>query len=545
MAKYTPYFPLSLAFLLAFACAEAPKEEVDLIITEAKIYSLDADFSVQEALAIKDGKVLAIGSEADILKQYQAQEIKSFSGAYIYPGFNDAHAHFVGYARGLRKVNLMGTRSWADALARVQAFQKEHPSDYIMGRGWDQNDWESKTYPHQASLDSLFPETPVYLGRIDGHAAIINSAAMKMAGLSGQEEIAGGMLIQDAQGFTGVLMDNATALIKLPKMDNSLQREAFLEAQENLFAVGVTSLTDAGLLRSDIELLELLYADGSLKIRVNAMVSDDSASLAHYLQSPIETPNLRVKSAKFYLDGALGSRGALMLEPYADDPGNYGLQLKETTYFEMMADSLAQLGWQMCIHGIGDSANRLAVAIYSEALQGLEDRRWRIEHAQIVHPEDQKKMIAAGIVPSIQPTHASSDMYWAEQRIGAERMSYAYPAQSFLKLGAKLPLGTDFPIENINPLYTLRAAYLRQDAAGYPPKGFNLKEALTFEQSLRGMTEWGAYASFEDKKKGTLAVGMYADFIVFEKDLSALSAQELSNQKVMYTYLNGKVVYKR
>jgi predicted amidohydrolase YtcJ len=538
------YLLLLTTFLALFSCTKS-QENVDLIITDAKFFSVDANFSVLEAMAIKEGKIVATGSSAEILQNYTATNTQSFKGAYIYPGFNDAHAHFVGYARGLRKVNLMGTRSWADALARVVDFQNKYPSDYIIGRGWDQNDWESKTYPHQASLDSLFPETPVYLGRIDGHAAIINSAAMKMAGLSGQEEIAGGMLMQDAQGFTGVLVDNATALIKLPKMDNSLQREAFLAAQENLFAVGVTSLTDAGLLRSDIELLESLYADGSLKIRVNAMVSDDSASLAHYLQSPIETPNLRVKSAKFYLDGALGSRGALLLAPYSDDSTNYGLQLKEASYFKMMADSLAQLGWQMCIHGIGDSANRLAIDIYSQALAGLNDRRWRIEHAQIVHPADQKRMVAAGIIPSIQPTHATSDMYWADQRLGAERMKYAYSAQSFLKLGAKLPLGTDFPVEAINPLYTLRSAYLRQDADGFPPKGFRAEEALSFEEAMRGMTEWGAFASFEEKKKGTLEAGKYADFVIFAKDLSTLSAQELSSLEVQATYLNGVEVYTR
>jgi len=479
------------------------------------------------------------------LQSYTATNTQSLKGAYIYPGFNDAHAHFVGYARGLRKVNLMGTPSWADALARVVDFQNKYPSDYIIGRGWDQNDWADKSYPHRSSLDSLFPETPVFLSRIDGHAAIINTAALRQAGLNGNETLVGGTLLQDAQGFTGILIDNATDLIKLPAMDIALQKEALLEAQANLFAKGVTSLTDAGLLAADIELLQTLYADVSLQVRINAMVSDDPSSLAKYLKAPIETPTLRVKSAKFYLDGALGSRGALLLAPYSDDSTNYGLQLKEASYFKMMADSLAQLGWQMCIHGIGDSANRLAIDIYSQALAGLEDRRWRIEHAQVVHPTDQKRMVAAGIIPSIQPTHATSDMYWAEERIGSQRMQYAYSAQSFLKLGAKLPLGTDFPVEDINPLYTLRSAYLRQDADGYPPKGFRADEALSFEDAIRGMTEWGAYASFEENKKGTLEAGKYADFVIFDKDLSTLSAQEMSSLEVQATYLNGQEVYRK
>jgi predicted amidohydrolase YtcJ len=545
MPKFSFSLILLLTALFFSACVKESKVEVDLIVTDAKIHTLDSDFSVVEALAIKNGKVVAVGTEENIYKLYQSSETTAINGAYIYPGFNDAHAHFVGYARGLRKVNLMGTISWADALARVVDFQNKYPSDYIIGRGWDQNDWEDKSYPHRSSLDSLFPETPVYLSRIDGHAAIINTAALRQAGLTGDETLVGGTLLQDAEGFTGILIDNATDLIELPAMDVALQKEALLEAQANLFAKGVTSLTDAGLLAADIELLRSLYADASLQIRVNAMVSDDSASLAQYLKAPIETPTLRVKSAKFYLDGALGSRGALLLAPYSDDTINYGLQLKEASYFKMMADSLAQLGWQMCIHGIGDSANRLAIDIYSQALEGLDDRRWRIEHAQIVHPADQKRMVEAGIIPSIQPTHATSDMYWADQRLGAERMKYAYSAQSFLKLGVKLPLGTDFPVEAINPLYTLRSAYLRVDANGFPPKGFRAEEALSFEDAIRGMTEWGAYASFEEKQKGTLEAGKYADFVIFDKDLSTLSAQEMSNLEVQATYLNGVEVYSR
>ncbi|PTM03666.1 MAG: amidohydrolase [Bacteroidetes bacterium] len=544
MLIITRYLLLLTTFLGLFSCTKS-QENADLIITDAKIYSVDADFSVLEAMAIKDGKIVATGSSEDILQSYTATNTQSLKGAYIYPGFNDAHAHFVGYARGLRKVNLMGTPSWADALARVVDFQNKYPSDYIIGRGWDQNDWADKSYPHRSSLDSLFPETPVFLSRIDGHAAIINTAALRQAGLNGNETLVGGTLLQDAQGFTGILIDNATDLIKLPAMDIALQKEALLEAQANLFAKGVTSLTDAGLLAADIELLQTLYADVSLQVRINAMVSDDPSSLAKYLKAPIETPTLRVKSAKFYLDGALGSRGALLLAPYSDDSTNYGLQLKEASYFKMMADSLAQLGWQMCIHGIGDSANRLAIDIYSQALAGLEDRRWRIEHAQVVHPTDQKRMVAAGIIPSIQPTHATSDMYWAEERIGSQRMQYAYSAQSFLKLGAKLPLGTDFPVEDINPLYTLRSAYLRQDADGYPPKGFRADEALSFEDAIRGMTEWGAYASFEENKKGTLEAGKYADFVIFDKDLSTLSAQEMSSLEVQATYLNGQEVYRK
>lgn len=525
--------------ILLFTACQPLKESVDLIVEAESIFTGD---SLQgNAMAIKDGKVVAVASAENIKQAYESTEYQVYQG-FIYPGFNDAHAHFLGYARGLGQVNLVGTQSWQECLERVQAFADAQDVDFIQGRGWDQNDWVVKKFPTKAALDSMFPNTPVLLMRVDGHAAIANQAALDYAGVDLETEIEGGVIYAPNDKATGVLIDNAVDLVEFPDEDEARLKELVLEAQANCLAAGISSITDAGLKRKDLEFLQALSESGELKLRMNMMVSDDSASLAYYLNKPpVESPRFRIKSVKFYLDGALGSRGALMLDPYSDDPGNYGLQLKPTAYFRRMADSLAKLGWQMCVHAIGDSANRLAVDVFSEANQGKSDHRWRIEHAQIVHPEDQQKMAEAHIIPSIQPTHATSDMYWAKDRIG-ERINYAYVAKRFLDLGMALPLGTDFPVEEIYPLNTLRSAMLRMDVDGFPPGGFRPMEALSFDEAMHGMTAAGAYASFEEKVKGKLVPGHYADFVVFDKDLSKLQAGEFRSMVPTALAINGEML---
>ncbi len=528
-----------LPLLVLFACNPS-KEQVDLIVEAQAIYT--GDTISGNAMAIKDGKIVAVAKVESIRQDYEASEYQAYKGI-VYPGFNDAHAHFLGYARGLGRVNLIGTKSWQECLERVQAFADANELEFIQGRGWDQNDWELKQFPTKVELDSMFPQTPVLLMRIDGHAAIANQAALDYAGVDLDTEVEGGLIYAPQDKITGILIDNAVDLVEFPAEDEARLKELVLQAQANCLAAGISSITDAGLKRKDLEFLQAMSEAGELKLRMNMMVSDDSASLAYYLkQAPIETPRFRVHSVKFYLDGALGSRGALMMEPYSDDPANYGLQLKPTAYFRMMADSLAKLGWQMCVHAIGDSANRLAVDVFAKANQANADHRWRIEHAQIVHPEDQKKMAAANIIPSIQPSHATSDMYWAQDRVG-ERINYAYVAKSFLDLGMTLPLGTDFPVEEIYPLNTLRSAMLRMDVDGFPPGGFRPMEALSFEEALHGMTAAGAYASFEEEVKGKLIPGHYADFVVFEKDLSQLQAGEFRSTQPLALAINGEILH--
>jgi predicted amidohydrolase YtcJ len=532
--------------LLFLAACQAPeaKQAADLIITNATIYTVDSNFTVAQAMAIKNGKILAVGSTADIKAAYKSDSLLNGKGQFIYPGLNDAHCHFVGYAEGLLKVNLVGTQSWQEVLERTQKFAVSKDLSFIEGRGWDQNDWAVKEFPTKKELDSLFPETPVVLKRIDGHAALANQAAFNFAKISGIPQVQGGLVAAINGQATGLLIDNAVALIKFPALPRQQKIATLLQAQKNLHAVGLTSLTEAGLLADDILLIDSLQKAGLLKLRINAMVSDDSASLAYFLENEaIENDWLRVKSAKFYLDGALGSRGALLLEPYSDDASNHGLQLMTTPYFKKWAQKIAAAQWQMCVHTIGDSANRLAISVFEEALGQQENRRWRLEHAQIMSPADVKRLAQTSIIPSTQPTHATSDMYWAKERLGAERLKRAYRAKQFLENGAALPLGTDFPVEDINPMFTFRAAVFRQDAQGFPDTAFFAKQRLSPQEALKGMTYFGAYASFEENKKGRLVPGQIADFVIYNQDFLSAPLSELNTVRPLQTYVDGQLVF--
>lgn len=524
------------------SCEDHPK--ADLIVYNATIYIMDSAFSTVEAMAIKDGKILETGTLDHIRRTYRAPKNIDLEGKFVYPGFNDAHSHFWGYAGTLRSVNLVGSKSFDEVLQRIQDFQKEHKPSFITGRGWDQNDWKTKEFPSKERLDQLFPETPVYVSRIDGHAALANQAALNYAGIDSTTNIPGGIVQLKDGRLTGILIDNAMNLVKPPRMPREAMTAALQEAEQNLFKAGLTTVTDAGLERYQIELIDSLQKNGLLKMRIYAMVSDDSLMLDHYLNNPpLKTEHLNVSSFKFYLDGALGSRGALMLQPYFDDPENYGLQMDSEEHYLAAAQRLKEAGWQMCIHAIGDSANRLALDIYEQTLDSNSDHRWRIEHAQIVHPEDVERYGQMAVIPSVQPTHATSDMYWAVKRLGAARMNEAYPYQSLLTSAGLLALGTDFPVESINPLRTFYSAVFRQDTSGYPEKGFIPEQKLTREEALRGMTIWAAYAAFEDHEKGSLEKGKLADFVVLDKDLMKVDQQNIFDTRVIMTILGGKVVY--
>lgn len=532
------------ASLLSIALSACQKKQVDAeqLLFNGQVHSLNENDQLYEAVAINKGEIIAVGRADSLRDRFDFAEEFDLKGRHIYPSFNDAHAHFVGYAEGLLKVNLLGTKSAEEVIARCQTFAATQAQAFIVGRGWDQNDWPEKSFPDKAILDSVFPQTPVVLKRIDGHAAWVNQAALDYAGITAETSVEGGkILLQDGQP-SGILIDNAVNLVKLPEMKRSEKARAILQAQDSVFKYGLASLTDAGLGRSDIELLDSLQQAGALKLRINAMVRDDSASLAYFLKNgAIEKPRLRVKSAKYYLDGALGSRGALLIDPYADDPANYGLQLIPTDYFRRQCERMLEAGWQVCVHAIGDSANRLAVRVMADVLQAERDRRWRIEHAQIVRPIDVAAMAEYNIIPSVQPTHATSDMYWAEARLG-ERIKYAYPYGNLWKACSGLPLGTDFPVEAIDPLRTYRAAVFRQDDRGFPEGGFLPKQKLSPFQALRGMTYYGAEASFEEDKKGLIAPGYYADLVIFDKAIEDCSLAEINRLRPLALLINGETV---
>lgn len=543
-----------LVVLLLGACSS--KEQADLLIHHAKIYTVDSSFSIAEAVVIKDGKFLAVGSNDEILRHYTATQVIDAQGKTILPGLIDAHCHFYGYGKGLQELNLVGTTSFQDVTNKLVAFSKEHPNGWLIGRGWDQNDWATKEFPNNQILDSLFPDRPVFLERIDGHAALANSYALKAAAIDAQTSIKGGIIeranSKKSSGYqlTGMLIDNAVDLLKkaIPAPSENEINAALLAAQKNCFAAGLTTVDDAGLDKNIVEAIRKLQAAGELKIRIYAMLSDNKENYDRYLQGgPFETGRLHVCSFKFYADGALGSRGACLLQPYSDKPEQQGFLLNTIAHFDSAATLMQAHGFQMNTHCIGDSAVRMISNVYlnhlvskSTASPAPLSYRWRIEHAQVVEKQDLPKF--RGIIPSVQPTHATSDMYWAEDRLGATRVKCAYAYNELLNQTGLLALGTDFPVEDINPFYTFYAAVTRKDLKGFPENGFQMENALSKENSLKGMTIWAAFANFEEKEKGSIVPGKYADLVMIDRNIMECDLSEIPQTKVVYTIVNGEIV---
>ena len=537
---------LSLITLLFISCT--PTEKIDLIVHNAKLYTVNDLFEVTEAMAIHKGKIIAIGPENEIKNKYLAKAYVDAQKRPVYPGFIDAHCHFVGYAKNLSRVDLTGTKSYHEVLQKMVDFAANHSGEWITGRGWDQNDWEVKEFPTKHQLDSLFPDRPVFLQRIDGHAALVNQQALDLAQINVATSIDGGIIEQKNGKLTGILIDNAVDLVAdiIPKLDKKTLTEWLQKAEHHLFEVGLTTVDDAGLDRTEIELLEQLYQDRLLKINVYAMISAQPELLEYYLaKGPYKIGRLNVRSFKFYADGALGSRGACLLAPYSDviEQEQFGLLMETPEFYPKYAALLYEKGFQMNTHCIGDSANRFMLNVYKKVLKSTNDKRWRIEHAQVVHDLDFETFAQYTIIPSVQPTHATSDMYWAKDRLGESRIKNAYAYQQLLKQNGLLALGTDFPVEGINPLNTFYAAVVRKDVKGYPAKGYQIENALTRQEALKGMTIWAAIANFEEQEKGSLEVGKNADFVLLNNDIISTAEEEILNTKVLATYINGEKVF--
>ncbi len=534
-----------LSIYTFFSCQN--KQEVDLIISNAKIYSVNGNFELFEAMAIKDGKVLGLGKNDEIFSQFETKNIKDLNGSAVYPGFYDAHAHFFGYSNVLREANLKGATSFEELIIRVMAHRTKYPNaSWVLGRGWDQNLWEVQEFPNKTVLDSLFPNTPVLLTRVDGHAALVNQKALDMAGFDENTIIEGGKLIKNEMGLTGVLMDNAeTAINKfVPVESRDVRVLSYLEAQRNCLAVGLTSLVDCGVIMEWFEISDSLYHSGDLKIKLNLFLNPNEENFEFAKNNGIfKSDRLQVQGFKVYSDGALGSRGACLLRPYSDDPGNSGFLLNSEEKLKSFALRIYDLGFQMNTHAIGDSANRLMLDIYNEVLGDNTDRRWRIEHAQVVNPEDYEKFSKNKIIPSVQATHCTSDMYWADERLGEDRIHFAYAYKSLLENAGILALGSDFPVEDINPIYGFHAAVARVDSENKPEGGFQMEDAISRENALKGMTIWAAYSVFEDDRKGSLEIGKEADFVVLEKDIMDCAVEELRSVKVLETYISGETVF--
>jgi len=528
--------------LLAAACKQK-EYNADILVKNALVYTVDNKFSVAQAFVIKRGKIIAVGDTDTLAQKYLAREVIDAHGKAVYPGFIDAHTHFYRYGLTLQEVSLKGTQSWNEVADSVKAYATRTPDGWIIGNGWDQNKWAVKKFPNKAKLDSLFPVRPVILTRIDGHAIIANQAALNIAGIKPGQTIAGGEIETVKGKLTGMLVDNAMGLVrrKIPDPTDQMTENAFLGAQKNCFAVGLTTVDDCGLPYTMVNVIAELQHKGSLKMRMYVMLSDNPENFEYLFKRGVyKTPGLDVRAFKVYADGALGSRGACLLKPYNDQKNWRGFLLSSPAHFAQVAKMIADKGFQMCTHAIGDSANWVILKIYASVLKGKNDRRWRIEHSQIVDPEDLKYFGDYNIIPSVQPTHATSDMYWAAQRLGPQRVKTAYAYKQLLQQNGWMPLGTDFPVENINPIYTFYAAVERMDLKGFPNGGFQPENAISRIEALKGMTIWAAKANFEEKEKGSIEPGKYADFVILDNDI-----MKVAKVKVLKTYVNGEKVYER
>ena len=533
--------PAFCASILTFMTSCNQKTPVDLIVHNANIYTVDKDFSKAQAFAVKDGKFVAIGDEKQIMQQYTAVETIDAQGDAVYPGFMDGHCHFTGYGENLvRWADLKGCRSFDEVIERLKTHDSLYPSEWLLGRGWDQNLWEGAEFPDNEKLAEVFPEKKVLLTRVDGHAVLVSKEVLALANIDENTKMEGGMAIIKDGHCTGVLLDNLADAAKafVPPMETAQRTTAFMQAQENCMGVGLTSVTDAGLDIATIELIDNLQQAGQLKMHVNSMVNPDDETMDHFMQQGvIDKERLTVRSVKIYADGALGSRGAKLLEPYTDDPENTGLMVESDDFYRHVCQKAYDNNYQVCCHAIGDGGVHHILDIYSEYLKGQNDLRWRIEHSQVVDEADFQRYGDFSVIPSIQTTHCTSDMDWADERLG-ERIKNAYAYQQLLQQNGWVINGTDFPIEDISPIYTFYAAIARKHLDGTPAEGFQMENALTREQALRSITIWVAKGCFLEARKGSIEVGKDADFVILDRDLMTVAENEIPEAKVKLCHIH-------
>ena len=527
-------------------------EPADRIFICARGYSGDRAKPYFEALAVKSGRILAVGGHAPVLAAHKGPktEVIDLKNGYVYPGFIDAHAHFGGLGRFKRQLDARSTKSFDElvALAKERA-AKAAPREWILGGRWDHASWGMKEFPTHHKLSEAVPDVPAFLSRVDGHAALANRKAMELAGITRDTpDPPGGDILRDANGdATGIFVDNATDLFKRAIPPRAVPPEtAALDAQEACLKVGLTGVHDMGVSWEEVEAYQRLADSGKLKIRLYLALSGD---LGIATRKPVLGERITVRAVKLYHDGAMGSRGALLLEPYSDKPvndkgeANVGLRVGDAAHLREVAAAAAKHGWQVCVHAIGDGANREVLDAFEAA--GAKDARFRVEHAQCISPADIPRFGKLGVIASMQPTHATSDMRWAEERVGKERVKGCYAWRSLLDAGARLAGGSDFPVESENPLLGFIAAVTRQDLDGKPEGGWMPGQRLTREEALRIFTLDAAYAGFEENARGTLAPGKYADFVILSGDLMKVPDAELRKLVVVQTVIAGETVYAR
>ncbi|UMB62002.1 amidohydrolase [Lutibacter sp. A80] len=532
---------LAILFLCILISSCEKKETIDSIIINANIYTVNANLDKVEAFAINNGKIVDVGTTQEIQNKYAATFINDVKGKTILPGFIDAHCHFLGLGLQQQKVDVSETKSFEEVVSKIVQFQNKNNVSFITGRGWDQNDWEIKEFPSKEKLDELFPKTPVAITRIDGHALLANQAAIDLANVSENTKAEGGYILKKNGKLTGIFIDGPMSLIEtiIPKPSKKEITKALKDAEKICFNLGLTTVDDAGLSKETIEIIDSLQQNGELKMRIYAMVSASDANIDYFTKKGIlKTDRLNVRSFKVYADGALGSRGAAMKHSYSDKHNHFGALVTPLTDLKRYAKNIAESDYQMNTHAIGDSANFVMLKTYKEVLKGEKNRRWRIEHAQIIDKPDFDYF--NNILPSVQPTHATSDMYWAEDRIGTERIKGAYAYKDLLNTYGKVALGTDFPVEKVNPFLTFYAAVARKDLNNYPENGFQMENALTREETLKGMTIWAAYSNFEENEKGSIEIGKMADFIILNKNIMTVELEKIPYIQVEETYIGGE-----
>jgi predicted amidohydrolase YtcJ len=534
-------------FIILSNLTFAQKIKVDFLVKNAKVYTVDSKFSTASAFVVDKGLFVEVGNYKDLAAKYAPEQTIDLNNKTVFPGFYDPHSHFIGLGDMLSQCDLVGAKSFKEILERLQVFRKKHPNQaMLIGRGWDQNDWDIKTFPNKDDLDQLYPDLPVMLTRIDGHAMLINNKLFQISKISPSTKIPGGNVeVIDGQ-LTGILIDNAMGLVRrvLPKEEEKDRMKKILDAQKECLKYGLTTVSDAGLSQDDIELLMKMHKSGILKIRDYAMVSVGLRNVEYFTKKGIiKTDRLNVRSFKVYADGALGSRGACLLQPYADESDKIGFLLTSGNEMDKYFSEIYKSQYQVNTHCIGDSANRLVLDLYGKYLKGKNDRRWRIEHCQVVNPSDVPKFGKFSIIPSIQATHATSDMYWAKDRLGAERVKHAYPFEALRKQNGIIANGSDFPVEFVNPLFGFHSAVARQDDENWPKGGFQMENALSRQNALKAMTIWSAYANFEEKERGSIEKGKMADFVILDEDIMEISLDKIRKVKVLSTYIGGEKVF--
>ena len=538
--KKNNLFLVVLILGLSIACSN---KSIDSVVINAKIYTVNKDNFIAKSIAINDGKIIEVSNE-NLDYKYNTKEILDVKGKVILPGLIDSHCHFYNLGLDQQVVDLRGTNSFDEIIQRLKIYDLNNDSNVIIGRGWDQNDWEIKKFPLNLKLNKNFENKIVVLERIDGHAYIVNDYALELAGIDENTMVRGGLVLLKNNKPTGVLIDAPMSMVDKILPDKTVKEKvnALKEAQEISFSYGLTTVDDAGLSPEIITIIDSLHKSDELKIKIYAMVSVSKENIEFFKNNgKIKTPRLNVRSFKIYGDGALGSRGAALKNPYCDDPHNYGFLRTSLEDLKFFANEIANMDFQMNTHAIGDSTISILLKEYKKVLADIRDPRWRIEHSQVVDLNE-FQFYDNKILPSVQPTHATSDMYWAYDRLG-KRIEGAYAFKDLLQSSQRIALGTDFPVEKVNPFHTFYSSIERKDLDGFPKNGFQMENALTRTETLKGMTIWGAYFNFEENEKGSLEVGKSADFIILDRNIMEIDADKIPNTQVLKTFIDGELVY--